>query len=131
MRSEEDELTHRIIGCALKVHNTLGHGFLESVYHRSMELELAALGIDFESEKKLHVFYNGKIVGHFVADLYISPKLIVELKAIDTIAPIHEVQLVNYLAASGIDSGLLINFGSQSLQPKRKFRTPKSGQSPR
>lgn len=128
MRTAEDELTHKIIGCAMKVHGTLGHGFLESVYHRCMEIELANLGIHFESEKKLNVFYEGKIVGHFVADLYISPKLIVELKAIETIAPIHEVQLVNYLAATGIDNGLLLNFGNQSLQPKRKFRTSKPKQ---
>ena len=63
MASTDDDLTHRIIGCAMKVHRTLGHGFLESVYHRSMELELAAAGIDFESEKRLNVFYEGKVVG--------------------------------------------------------------------
>lgn len=122
MRTAEDELTQKIIGCAMKVHSALGPGFLESVYHRSMEIELAAQGIFFESERKLSVFYEGKIVGHFIADLYISPKLIVELKAIESITPSHEVQLVNYLAATGIDTGLLLNFGSQSLQPKRKFR---------
>lgn len=125
MRTAEDVLTHKIIGCAMKVHNALGPGFLESVYHRCMEIELAAQNIIFESERKLNVFYEGKIVGHFIADLYISPKLIVELKAIESITPSHEVQLVNYLAATGIDNGLLLNFGSQSLQPKRKFRLSK------
>ncbi|WP_038166177.1 GxxExxY protein [Verrucomicrobium sp. BvORR106] len=124
----DDEITRQIIGCGMKVHNALGHGFLESVYHRSMEIELAAHGIDFESEKKLNVFYEGKIVRNFIADFFIPPKLIVELKAIETINPVHEVQLVNYLAATGIDVGLLLNFGSESLQTKRKFRKFKQKQ---
>ncbi len=128
MKIEEDLLTKAIIGCAMKVHRKFGCGFLESVYHRSMEIELAKAGIPFESEKKLCVFYEDHVVGNFSADLFIEPSLIVELKAIESLARAHEVQLVNYLSATSIDTGLLINFGSESLQVKRKFRsyTPKS-----
>lgn len=119
---EIDKLTEKIIGCAMKVHRALGFGFLESVYHRSLEIELAAAGIHFESEKRLNVFYEGHIVGHFSADLFISDQLIIELKAIETIIKAHEVQLVNYLAATKIETGLLLNFGSKSLEVRRKFR---------
>jgi len=126
--TEKDPVTEQIIGCAMKVHRTLGSGFLEAVYHRCVEIELAKEGIFFESEKKLNVFYEGHIVGNFIADLFIPPALIVELKAIDLLTTAHEVQLVNYLAATSIDTGLLLNFGSSSLQVKRKFRrhTPMS-----
>ena len=122
---EIDQLTEKIIGCAMKVHRTLGYGFLESVYHRSMEIELAVAGILFESEKRLNVFYESKIVGHFAADLFISNQLIIELKAIEALAKIHEVQLVNYLVATGIETGLLLNFGTRSLEVRRKFRQRK------
>ena len=122
---EIDQLTEKIIGCAMKVHRTLGHGFLESVYHRSMEIELTGTGILFESEKRLNVFYESRIVGHFAADLFISDQLIIELKAIESLAKIHEVQLVNYLVATGIETGLLLNFGARSLEVRRKFRNRK------
>ncbi len=118
----EDALSRQVIGCAMQVHRALGTGFLESVYHRALELELADAGIDFVSELKLDVFYKNRIVGHFIADLIIENRLIVELKAIETLSAIHEVQLVNYLTATNKDAGLLINFGSKSLQFKRKHR---------
>ena len=117
-----DSLTQRIIGCAMKVHRTLGAGFIESVYHRSLEIELAAAGIHFESEKPLSVFYESRIVGSFAADLFFPEGLITELKAVETIAKAHEVQVVNYLNAANIETGLLLNFGSRSLQVRRKFR---------
>lgn len=123
---EIDHLTSKVIGCAMKVHRALGFGFLESVYHRGLEIELAAAGITFESEKRLSVFYEGRIVGHFIADILISNALIIELKAIESIAKAHEVQLVNYLVATKIDTGLLLNFGAKSLQVRRKFRRRKS-----
>ena len=118
----EDGLSKRVIGCAMQVHRELGAGFLESVYHRALELELAESGIDFISEQKLDVFYRSKIVGHFIADLIIEGHLIVELKAIESLTTIHEVQLVNYLTATRKDTGLLINFGNKSLQVKRKYQ---------
>jgi len=117
-----DSLTHAIIGFAMKVHRALGPGFLESVYRNALLHELHRAGILAERERRIAVLYDGISVGEFVADILVEGRVIVELKAVDTLHPAHEVQTVNYLAATGIDVGLLINFGSQSLQFKRKFR---------
>ncbi len=106
----------------MAVHRELGFGFLESVFHRALEIELAANGVAFESEKRIDVFYRSRPVGFFVADLVIEGKLVVELKAVESMAKAHEVQLVNYLTAAEIDDGLLINFGTESLQFRRKFK---------
>ncbi len=118
----DDPLSRKVIGCAMAVHRELGFGFLESVFHRALELELAAAGLEFESEKRMNVFYRGKVVGHFVADLVVEGSLVVELKAVETVVKAHEVQLVNYLTAANIDHGLLINFGTESLGVRRKFK---------
>jgi GxxExxY protein len=118
----DDPLSRKVIGCAMAVHRELGFGFLESVFHRALELELAAAGMEFESEKRMNVFYRGKVVGHFVADLVVEGSLVVELKAVETVVKAHEVQLVNYLTAANIDHGLLINFGTESLGVRRKFK---------
>ncbi len=122
----EDPLSETVIGCAMKVHRELGFGFLESVFHRAMEIELAEAKVHFESEKRMNVFYKDKIVGHFVADLIIEDRLVVELKAVEAVAKAHEVQLVNYLTAASIPSGLLLNFGAESLGVRRKFKRSKS-----
>ena len=124
-----DELTHKVIGLAMEIHRELGPGFLESVYHRSLELELAAAGILFESAVPITVFYKGRVVGNFEADLVIQsdPRLLIELKATENISKMHEVQTVNYLTATGIDHGLVINFGASSLQFRHKYRKPKLG----
>ena len=116
-----NSLIHTIIGAAYTVHNTLGAGFLESVYENSLKIELEKLSIKTKAQHAIHVYYANQIVGDFKADLYIEDCLIIELKAVQTLAPIHEVQLVNYLVATGIDHGLLINFG-KSVEVKRKFR---------
>lgn len=121
-----DPVSEKVIGCAMKVHRELGFGFLESVFHRAMELELARCGLDFQSEEKINVFYEEHVVGHFVADLIVEGKLVVELKAVEHVIKAHEVQLVNYLTAANIESGLLLNFGAQSLEFRRKFKRPKS-----
>ena len=121
----DDPLSGQVIGCAMAVHRELGFGFLESVFHRALELELAAAGLEFESEKRMSVFYRGKVVGHFVADLVVEGSLVVELKAVETMVKAHEVQLVNYLTAAKIDHGLLVNFGTESLGFRRKFRRSK------
>lgn len=123
-----DELTHRVIGIAMAVHREMGPGFLESIYHRCMELELAAHGLPFESTKAVSVFYKGKIAGNFVADLIISTDipLLIELKAVEAIKKEHETQVVNYLAATGIEEGLILNFGAPSLQFKHKYRNSSS-----
>jgi len=119
------DLAGKIIGMATKVHTTLGAGFLESVYHKALAHELKKAGVQFESEKPLNVFYDGILVGDFMADFLVEKEVIVELKAVQTLAAVHEVQTVNYLVATGIDIGLLLNFGSERLDYKKKFRLPK------
>jgi GxxExxY protein len=121
-----DQLTEEVIGLAMKVHRTLGPGFLESVYQKALLFELARAGWSVDSEKSLKVIYEGTVVGDFVADLLVDGRLIVELKAVQDLTVAHEVQTVNYLAATGLDDALLINFGASSLQFKRKRRLPKS-----
>lgn len=118
------QLTEKVIGMAMEIHRVLGPGFNESVYHRSLEVELAAAGIPFESEVPINVFYKGRLVGKYEADLVITigQQLLIELKSCEAIAKAHEAQTVNYLAATGIDDGLILNFGASSLQFKRKFR---------
>jgi len=119
------ELTGKIIGAAMKVHRTLGSGFLESVYHRALAIELQKAGLKVEVEKPIQVFYEGQVVGDFVADLLVNDEVIVEIKAVQALVPAHEVQTVNYLVGTGKDIGLLINFGAGSLQFKKKFRKGK------
>ena len=116
-----NHFTHRVIGCAYKVHNVLGPGFLEKVYENSLQLELQKIGIHVRQQVKLPVWYEGQRVGLYFPDLWIEDQLIVELKAIVTLAPEHELKLIHYLCATGIDNGLLINFGD-TVQIKRKFR---------
>jgi len=121
----DDKLAERIIGAAMKVHRTLGIGFVEFVYRNSLLHELRKLGLSVEVEKPAKVRYDGIVVGEFNIDLFVEGWLIVELKAARTLAEEHEVQVVNYLTAIGQDFGLLLNFGSKSLQFKRKFRRSK------
>ena len=116
------ELTDKIIGACYKVYNTLGSGFLESVYENSLIIELRKLGVIVENQKSIQVIYEDQEVGYFIADIIVDNKIILELKAIKELAQIHEVQLVNYLTATGKDVGLLINFGSKKVQVKRKVR---------
>lgn len=118
---EINDLTHTVIGCAYKVHNTLGPGFLEKVYENSLKLELHRKGIYARQQVKLPVLYEGYQVGLYYPDLWIERQLIIEIKACLALAPEHELKLVHYLTATGIDDGLLINFGA-SVQVKRKFR---------
>ncbi len=116
-----DCLTEKIIGCAYKVHNSLGPGFLEKVYENALRIELEELQLKVKQQEPVTVYYREHIVGEFSADLIIDDRVIVEVKAIRNLAREHEVQLVNYLNATKIDHGLLINFGS-SVEVKRKFR---------
>ena len=124
MKTDYD-LAGRVIGIAMEVHRTLGPGFVESVYENALLVELAASQLAFESQKTLKVIYKGQCVGDFLADIIVGMALVVELKAVQSLLPIHEVQLVNYLTATGIEEGVLLNFGSESLQFKKKFRKPK------
>lgn len=116
----EEQLTGRIIKVFYKVYNVLGHGFIESIYHNSMILELVDQGFSVETEKPIKVFYGGRIVGSFSADLLIDSKILIELKAKESIHPAHEAQLTNYLRATEIELGLLFNFGRKP-EFKRKY----------
>lgn len=120
-----NDVTRHIIGLAMKIHNAMGRGYVESVYHRCLEIELAKAGFTFESQRNLPVYYQGLLVGTFEADMVVTAELplILELKAVENILPAHEAQLVNYLTATGIEDGLLLNFGAEKLQFRRKFRT--------
>ena len=115
------ELAKTIIGCPYTVHNTLGAGFLEKVYEQALMLELKASGLVVESQVPLSVIYRDQIVGEYYADLIVEDKVICELKAVDVLKKAHEVQLVNYLVATGMDVGVLINFGD-SVTVRRKYR---------
>ncbi|MBC8377631.1 MAG: GxxExxY protein [Planctomycetes bacterium] len=116
------ELTDRIIGCSFKVHNELGTGFLEKVYRNALAVELKEAAVPFEQEYPLSVSYRGHIVDEYVPDLIVDQKVIVELKAVSMLSKPHEVQLVNYLKVTGLQVGLLINFG-KSVEVKRKIRS--------
>ena len=116
-----NDLTHKVIGFAFKIHNTLGAGFVESVYENALKIELRKIGISAFQQEELDVFYEGERVGRFKPDLWIPNALIIEVKALQALSKAYEVQLVNYLTATRIDNGLLINFGS-SVEVKRKFR---------
>ena len=110
------------MGCAANIRQQLGPGYLESVYKNAMQVELDKNSISYIVEKPINVYYDGILVGDFYADIIVENRLILELKAVSTLHMAHEIQLVNYLTATGIDDGLLINFGSESLQFKRKYR---------
>ena len=120
------DLAGQVIGLAMRVHSTLGHGFLESVYQKALAYEFRQAGVRFEMGKPIQVRYDGELVGDFFADFLVEDALIVELKAVSAIVIMHEVQTVNYLKATGIESGLLLNFGAERLEFKKKFRTYKS-----
>jgi len=123
---ETYDLCGQIIGLAMNVHSTLGPGFLESVYQNALIWELRKGGLRSEAQKPISVKYDGQIVGAFAADLLVNDSVIVEVKAIQALAKPHELQLVNYLTATGLNEGLLLNFGSDRLEFKKKFRLPKT-----
>jgi GxxExxY protein len=114
-----EEVTHGIIGCAMRVHNTLGHGFPEVIYQRTMELEMAAKGMVYEREKELPINYRGKQIGVRRVDFFVEGKVMVELKAINRLEEVHIAQALNYLETYQMPVGLLINFGKRSLEFKR------------
>ena len=118
-----EEITQVIIGCAFEVMNELGTGFLESVYERAMLLALRQKGQSVVTQHPIKVMFRGECVGDFFADLLVEEKVIVELKAVKALTPEHQAQIINYLIATGIDVGLLINFGKPRLEYKRFTRS--------
>ena len=113
------DLTYKIIGCAQAVHTELGPGFPENVYHRSFCIELGDMNVPFEAERSSDVAYKGHNVGQFRPDLVIDGKVIVELKALSGLNGEHLAQVLSYLKATRLPVGLLLNFGTKSLQTKR------------
>ncbi|MBS1622460.1 MAG: GxxExxY protein [Bacteroidetes bacterium] len=120
---ERDELTYAIIGCAMQVHNKLGNGFQEVIYQRCLAIELGKTKINFAREVEHPIFYDGIEVGTRRADFIVENQLVVELKAISNLEDVHLAQAKNYLVAYQFEKGLLINFGTASLQYKLIFNS--------
>ncbi|MBR3830114.1 MAG: GxxExxY protein, partial [Muribaculaceae bacterium] len=120
-----EKIVSSVIDCAYKVRHELMNGYLESVYENALMLELRNCGINAENQVPLKVLYKGVVVGEYRIDILVENCLIVEIKAVSDINSAHEAQLVNYLTATNIDNGLLINFGSEKLEVKRKYRVYK------
>ncbi len=118
---KDEEITYKIIGCSMKVHNTLGNGFQEVIYQRCLAIELEKAGLAFGREIEQTIFYEGIDVGTRRADFVVENKIIVELKAIINLEDVHLAQAKNYVVAYDFPTGLLINFGSTSLQYKKVF----------
>ena len=117
-----DEICYKVIGAAMAVHRHFGPGYLEEVYKNALMVELEALAIQSEKEVPIAVVYKGVRVGDYRADVIVDNRLILELKAVQNLCTAHEVQLVNYLTATGIDDGLLINFGGEKIDIRHKYR---------
>jgi GxxExxY protein len=115
-------LTEKIIGCAYKVYNSMGFGFLESVYEKCLLIELKKAGLEAVAQEPITVLYNEEKVGEFIADIVVEGSVILELKSVRRIIRAHEVQLVNYLVATGKEVGLLLNFAEDKVEVKRKIR---------
>jgi len=118
----DDELTYKIIGCAMKVHNTLGNGFQEVIYQRCLAIEFDKIGLEYLREEEMPIYYDSIQVGTRRADFIIANQVLVELKAMVKLEDVHLAQGLNYLTAYQIEKGLLINFGATSLEVKRLFR---------
>jgi GxxExxY protein len=117
-----EEITEKVIGCAYLVYNKMGFGFLESVYEKCMLIELKKAGISAESQQAIRVRYDDEIVGDFIADIVVEDTIILELKSVRQIIKAHEIQLVNYLVATRKPVGLVLNFGEEKVEVKRKVR---------
>jgi len=119
---EYKDVTETIIGCAYRVYNKMGFGFLESVYQKCLLIELRKAGLDMESQEPITVYYDHEIVGEFVADIIVNDTIILELKSVRRVIKAHEVQLVNYLVSTGKPVGLILNFGERKVEVKRKIK---------
>lgn len=118
-RKFEDPLTHKIIGCAMKVHSIMGNGFQEVIYQRCLAIEMKKQGLNFVREQSMLIYYDGIKVGTRRVDFFVEDKVLVELKALIKLEDVHLAQGLNYLEAFQLAVGLLINFGARSLEFKR------------
>lgn len=119
---QDEQLTHAIIGCAFRVYNELGFGFIESVYETALILELTKNCLRTETQEPIKVYYDTVEVGHFVFDIRVQKRVLIEVKSVRTLHTVHEKQLINYLSATGHELGLLINFGPSEVEVRRKYR---------
>jgi len=116
-----NEITHKIIGCAMKVHNTLGNGFQEVIYQRALAIEMRLADLSFLREMEMPIYYHEEQIGTRRVDFFVESSVMLELKAVEKIIDIHKNQAINYLEAYNIADGLLINFGGLSLDFKRVY----------
>lgn len=124
----ESELTGKIIGCCMEVHRILGNGFQEVIYQRALSVELNQQKISYSREHEMEIFYKGENIGTRRVDFFVEGKIMVELKAIIKLEDVHLAQAINYLEAYNMDIGLLINFGSRSLEFKRVMKSVKKSE---
>jgi GxxExxY protein len=118
---KHSDVTDRIIGVFYDVYNVLGYGFLEKMYERAMVMRLEKAGLSVRPQEQIDVYFDGELIGHYLADLVVNDVVLVELKAADRLAPEHEAQLLNYLRATDIEVGLLLNFGNEAKVVRRAF----------
>lgn len=116
-----DDITRKIIGCAMRVHSTLGNGFQEVIYQRALEIEMRLEGLEFQREMEMPIFYREEQIGTRRVDFFVAGLIMVELKAIIQLEDVHLAQAINYLEAYNMEIGLLINFGNKSLEFKRLY----------
>lgn len=121
MNKDINDITHKIIGCAMKVHSTLGNGFQEVIYQRALAIEMNINNLSFQREMEMPIFYRDEQIGTRRVDFFVEDCVMVELKAVEKIEDVHKAQAINYLEAYHIADGLLINFGGLSLEFKRLY----------
>src|SRR5512136_2152196 len=124
------DITHKIIGAAMKVHSTLGNGFQEVIYQRALGIEMSNQGLSFHRELEMQIYYDGQEIGSRRVDFLVEDKVMVELKALTFLEDVHLAQAINYLEAYNLEVGLLINFGAKSLQYRRVINSKKKSTSP-
>ena len=118
---KHEDITHKIIGCAMKVHSTLGNGFQDVIYQRALAIEMEKQGLGFKREMEMIIFYEGIDVGTRRVDFFVEENIMVELKALTKLEEVHLAQAMNYCQAYHLPIGLLINFGAKSLEFKRVY----------
>lgn len=119
--SSINDLTHKIIGCAMQVHRTIGNGFQEVIYQRALSIEFDFQNLEYVREMEMEIFYRDTPIGLRRVDFFVENKVMVEIKAVEQLGPVHKAQAINYCEAYKIADGLLINFGSKSLDFKRVY----------
>jgi len=123
----QDDVTYKIIGCAMKVYNVLGSGFQEVIYQRALAIEMGNQGLKFLREQEMPIYYEGTEIGQRRVDFLVEQRVLVEIKALACLENVHLAQALNYLEAFNLETGLLINFGAKSLEKKRLMNRKRKG----